>query len=516
MDILPVELVAIVCSFLEPRDIGRLRRASRFYAAACRPSMFRHLHLIFTPDSFKRLHAICSDPTLASFVTSLFYEADTLPFYECFDEWELHVFDRARFSKLASMHPPGSNSSERARRAYQRELTKLKKKPRHEYSAPQLDIAYKKYLAYSIEQDAMRRDDYNAGQIADALAQLPNLEEIILSLECWRNGRSRALENAHKDTYVVAYGDNSWTEPLGVPQMLSLLLGSAQKKLKLKSLYGGSVDWTFFWQSEEVFDELKNAVRNLREMVLEFSTGYEESVEGVLTFGVDIQECAEYLKNGRLQEFLDAAPNLRMLDLRFDCSNPNCPADLRYAVGTHKWEFLADATLGTFESRAEDLLGFCETHAKTLRRLVLNEIKLVEGSWSATFQKMRRLLRLTRVGICGNFEAFESDEYWSFTFIDSGEETILSRVVQRYLLKGGDGPLLDLSEYSEMTELEWEELFGQSHALSIMSVKLLVLTRPMNREGRPFEPVIAPGHPMKWLISGYIELMLTNRETLRV
>lgn len=495
MEILPVELVTIVCSFLEPRDIGRLRCASKFYATVCRPFMFRHLHLIFTPDSFKRLDAICSDPTLTPYVTSLFYEADTLPFYDCFDEWELHVFDRARFSVLG--HPPDSDSSDRAHRAYQRELRKLRKKARHEHSVPQLKIAYQKYLEYSYEQDAMRRDDYCAGKIAAALAKLPNLEEIILSLECWRYGRTEALKNAYKDTYVVPYGDNSWTEPLGVPQMVSLLLGSARHKVHLKSLYGGSVDWSFFWQRDETFEELKYAIRNLRDMVLQFSTGYEESLEGVETFGVEIHECAEYLKNGRLQEFLDAAPNLRRLDLRFDCSNPNCPADLRYAVGTHKWEFLADVTLGTFEGRAEDLLGFCKTHAETLRRLVLNEIKLLEGSWSPTFQEMRRLLHLTRVGICGTLEAFETDEYWSFNLIDSGEETVLSRVVQRYLLKGGDGPLLDLSEYSEMTEVEFEELVGQSNALSIMSVKLLALTRPMNRGGRLFEPVIAHGHSVK-------------------
>lgn len=460
MDQLPVELITIVCSFLKPRDIGRLRRASKLYADVCRPLMFREEHLIFTPQSFERLRTISSDPKLAPYVTSFFFEADTLPFYECFEEWEVHVFDRARSSGIESMHLPGPNSSERAHRAYQRELTKLKKRPRHQYSPLQLSTAYQKYLDYSKEQDVMRTDNYHAGKIADALAKLPNLEEIILSLECWKNGRSKALKNAHKDCYTVAYGDNSWTERLGVPQMLSLLLGSARTRMNLKRLSGGLVDWCFFEQDDEVFEDLQKAVRNLQELTLEFSTGIEVSIEGVETYGVEIEECAEYLKNGRVLDFLAAAPKLRMLDFRFDWCNPNCPADLRYVVGRHKWEFLADVTLSTLEGRAEDLLGFCETHATTLRELVLDEIKLVEGSWSATFQKMRQLLNLKKVRICGNFEAFEFDEVWSFSMIEFGDETMLSRVVERYLLQGGDGPLLDLGEYDGLTELEYEERFG--------------------------------------------------------
>lgn len=456
MDRLPVELVANICSFLEPRDIGHLRCVSRFYAHVGRPFMFRQLHLIFKPESFERLHAICSNPTLAPYVTSLYYEADTLPFYECFDEWELHLIDPAIFPGLDFVHPPGPNSSERARRAYQRQLKKLKIKPRHLYSQPQLATAYQKYLDYSKEQDAMRRDNYHAGKIADALAQLPHLQEITMSLEGWE-GQSKRLKNSYSDTLVIPEGDNSWTEPLGVPQMLSLLQGSARTQMKLKRLGGGPVDWKFFQQSDEVFEELQKAVRNLQELKLGLSTGCEEaedSLDGVETFGIETQECAEYLQNGRLRDFLAAAPNLRLLDLQFDWCNPNCPADLRYVFGKHKWDFLRDVTLSTFDSRAEDLLSFCETHAMTLRRLVLDEIKLVEGSWPSTFQEMRRLLHLEGVRICGDLESSEFGEDWCFTMMESEEDTTMSRDVQEYLLQGGDGPLLDLSQYNELTKLE--------------------------------------------------------------
>lgn len=460
MDQLPVELITLVCSFLKPRDIGHLRRASKLYADVCRPSMFREEHLMFTPASFEHLQAISSDPKIAAYVTSFFYEADTLPFFDSKDEWELHLTDRAYTSAIESLPPLDPTSSDRTRRAYQREYKRLWRRPRHQYSRLQVTTAYQKYLDYSTEQDDMRRDKYHAGKIADALAKLPNLQEIILSLECWRHERSEALKDAYKDCYTVAHGDNSWTEPLGVPQMLSLLLGSARTRMNLKRLSCGLVEWWIFRQDDKVFEELKKAVRNLQELTLELSTGIKDSLEGHEIRGGEIETCAEYLKNGRVLDFLAAAPKLRMLDFRFDLCNPNCAADLRYVVGRHKWEFLADVTLSTLEGRAEDLLGFCETHATTLRQLVLDEIKLVEGSWSATFQKMRQLLNLKKVRICGSLEAFEFQEVWTFSEIEFGDETMLSQVVEKYLLEGGEGPLLDLDEYDGLTELEYEELVG--------------------------------------------------------
>ncbi|MCJ1462342.1 hypothetical protein MMC07_000942 [Pseudocyphellaria aurata] len=456
MNQLPVELVTLVCSFMKPRDVGHLRRTSKLYADIGRPFMFRQFHLMFTPQSFRRLKELASNPAWAPLVTSLYYEADTLPFFESFEDWEFHVFDPANFSGSELMPPLDPNSSERARRAYNRDLRKLRQRAHHQYSRPQLRAAYQKYLDYSKVQDKMREDEYHAGKIADAMVRLPNLGELVLSL---MGGRSKKLANAYSDSLVIPNGDNSWTEPLGVPQMLSLLQGSARTPMKLKLLHGGVVDWRFFDQSDEVFQDLQKAVGNLQELSLQLSTGIEEggySPYGVEDLGVEIDACAEYLKNGRLLKFLSAAPNLRGLDLRFDWSNPNCPTDLKYVVGGHRWEFLADVTLSTFDSTAENLVGFCEKHAMTLQSLVLERIKLVEGSWSPTFQKMRRALHLKHVRICGDLEAFEYDENWSFTTMEAQHETSMSRAVQRYLLQGGDGPLLDLSDYEEETDLEAE------------------------------------------------------------
>lgn len=468
MDRLSVELIHIICSSLQTTDVGQLRCTSKFYASVGRPHMFRHLHLMFTPESFKRLHKISSDPTLAPYVKSLFYEADTLPVYRSYSDWQQNLIDPAISSSLRSMHQPGPDSTGCTFRAIGRELEKIERLPRHSYSPAQLSTAYRKYRKYSKQQVAMRRGSHHARQITKAMARLPNLEYIRVSLEGWAR-RSHKFENVYRDSYVYPSYTSTSRVRLGVPQVLSLLRGSAQTETKLKQFCAGVVDWTFFSQSDEVFADLQKGVRNLQDLSMQFATTwklpciqfpttrmlpYRYLGYGEALYASEIDACADYLRNGRLREFLAAAPNLRKLSLKFDWSDLTCPADLRDVVGMGKWEFLANVTLSSFDSRAEDLWRFCERHTKTLRRLVLDNIKLLEGSWAPTFQEMRRLLHLEQVNIRGDLEAFEFEELWSFSFLWAPDETTMTRAVQEYLLQGGDGPLLDLSEYNTLTAFE--------------------------------------------------------------
>ena len=452
MDRLPVELVTMVCSFLPRSDVANLRCTSKFNAEAGRPFMFCQLHLVFTPKSFERLHAISSNPALAPYVTSLYYEGDTLPFYDSFYQWQRHALSPTASSGSGFVEPPNQNSSsEHALRAYRRELAKSH------------SIAYQKYLEYSEHQDVMCADDYHAEKIVKAMACLPNLEEIVLSLECWAGGPSKAVRCAYSDSLITPYGDESWAEePRGVPQMLSLLQGSARTQKKLKILHAGVVDWKFFEQSDAEFEDTKKAVQNLQELRLELSArpSVQKPVNtlswtGHLCLGLEVMQCAQHLwRNERLRKFLAAAPNLRLLDVRFDLKVsrglPSCIVDLRSVVGTHQWERLADVTLSSFNSREQDIVGFCERHAMTLQKLVINEIWLLQGSWLSTYQKMRRLLHLKEAKVRGHTAAYDPlNENWDFPSMESPDESPMSRVVQEYLLQGGDGPLLDLSEYDD-------------------------------------------------------------------
>ncbi|MCJ1260542.1 hypothetical protein MMC22_000404 [Lobaria immixta] len=195
MDRLPVELIRMIFSLLRSTDVGHLRRVSKLFANAGRSRMFRHLHLMFTPHSFERLRAISSNPELAPYVTSIFYEADTLPVYESMEDWEQELIDRkfdweqhlkdSKFeweqhlsdseldsnseSENSSCPSHSSDSSDRAERTYRRELSQL---------GNLKSSRYQKFVNYSRQQDAMRKDNYYAGKIADAMLHLTNLENI--------------------------------------------------------------------------------------------------------------------------------------------------------------------------------------------------------------------------------------------------------------------------------------------------------------------------------------------------
>lgn len=456
MDRLPVELITIICSFLDPNDVGHLRSASKFYANVGRPFMFRHLHFAFTRNSFERLHAISSDPALAPYVISLYYEADTLPFYENFEHWQ-QVFDKG------FVNPPSPESgSERTVRAYRRDFKKLR------------TTAYRKHIYYSKQQDAMRAQSYHSRKIVDAISRLSNLQEIVLSLEHWAGGPSKAMKNAYFGSLIMPFGHNSGADPHGVPQLLSLLQGSARAQMKLKRLSGGIIDWKFFKQSDGVFKDVQKAVQNLQELKLEFSTipGMEEVDDAVIeclnfidgdhNLELRVLECLRYLKDGRVKKFLVAAPKLKLLDLRFDSNLPtwirHFPVCLGHVVGKHKWKFLADVTLSRLGCRAGDLERFCATHAMTLRRLVMDQISMDKGSWAFTLWRMRRVLHLNEVKIYGHLRAYGSPrEDWTFAEMESEGGTTMGRVIQEYLLQGGNGPVLDLSQYDELTVVELQE-----------------------------------------------------------
>lgn len=95
--------------------------------------MYRQLYLNSTPHSCYRLHSELTRGAKARNFRSLTYEGDILPFLESFRDWEQQLFDPGYLleSEALDRHLPDSNSSERARRAYKRGRTKLRKKPRH-------------------------------------------------------------------------------------------------------------------------------------------------------------------------------------------------------------------------------------------------------------------------------------------------------------------------------------------------------------------------------------------------
>lgn len=179
------------------------------------------------------------------------------------------MYDPAISANLRYSYPPGPESSDRTHLAFQREFMEVKHTPCRQYSLLQLSTAYRMYRAYFKVQEVMRRDSYHAGKIADAMTHLPNLEEIVLSLQGWDGGRSLSLEIAYAECHVILYGDRIWT---------------------------------FFEQSHEVFEELSNAVRNLDGLKFDLTAGEERAEYShgeVDTFGIGL--CSFHLREYRFR-----------------------------------------------------------------------------------------------------------------------------------------------------------------------------------------------------------------------
>ncbi|CAF9921441.1 MAG: hypothetical protein ALECFALPRED_001800 [Alectoria fallacina] len=220
----------------------------------------------------------------------------------------------------------------------------------------------------------MRVCDYNTDAIREALIRMPNLKNIDMSMgRGLYDSLSTKADRAFGDGYQPVFGDDGQKESCGVPQMWSLLLGANYAGLKLKGLRCGNVHWEIFKQRGEIYEEMREAVQYLTILKLHVITrdsdgGSADSLESG-DHHSQISARAEYLsESGRLQEFVIAAPDLRVLDIRFDLDS-SFDLDLSFDIGNlvglkqivgdftwHLLQHLAFSVLQTTEDEAGGIL----------------------------------------------------------------------------------------------------------------------------------------------------------------
>lgn len=437
--------------------IALLRLVCKTFAAVGLHYLVPEVDLIFKPRSFEHLRQISEHPVISKNVETLFYEADTLTSYDTMKEWKNHIIVPGWFQSLPDgfAGPPSPSAGEREHRAYARDMEMRSAGPRHIQSEKQLKIAYGKYQKYLSDQNRMRVCDYNADAIREAMVRMPNLKTIELSMEgCLYEGYSGKLGRAFEKAYRSACGDNGQKESCGVPQMRSLLLGASRAGLRLQGLRCGYVHWEIFKQSGKVFEEMKNAVQHLTMLNLHITTRVSDDGSGDSLDGDDyhsqIPACAEYLKeSGRLREFVAAAPDLRILDIRFDMENPYPPASLKQIVGDFTWNSLHHVAFHVLQTTEDELMHFYSRHAGTLSEIRLDIIQLKKGSWPGLLQRMRRTLCLKKAKIYGKVTSSDPADIFDFgsppELNDDDVDNVLGSVVERYLMLGGESASLDLN-----------------------------------------------------------------------
>ena len=459
---LPNEIIYMVFEHLahrwQQRDIvARLRLVCKLFAEIGNYFLLSEVHLIFKSSQFERLRQISEHPIISKKIDSLFYEADILEDYGSIQNWKERVCVPGWMSDpppAGLSLPPGA--SERDQRAHNRGLNKAMRT----HSDTLLRRAYNAYMENLADQKLMRMQDYKTQMLKDAMMKMPNLKTIEMSTECClNNGRSTRMDEAFKDGLQLPFGDRQTDEGCGVGQLRSLLLAADAAGLKLESLTVGNLDWRFFMESDkqnlEVMRKMRRVVRSLRTLRVYVST---RSLDDYMAFDdlshAMVTECAKCLhETSHLRDFVTATPDLERLDLNFDCNDPYPPASLCDSVGAFTWHSLRVAAFAYISADEDCLVYFFERHASSLRKLRLDSMILTTGSWASLLKRARKTLKLEQAAVSGKLESYDPEELHYFDLppgLNGGKKAKIEDVVEKYLLKGGDGPLLELDELSQM------------------------------------------------------------------
>ena len=415
IDKLPAELVHLICAYLKPIELASLRQVSRVAAPISLQYMVPEVHLILAKDSFEQLQALATHPIASKYVTSFFFEADKLSALPR-STWESYVLGPqfvTQAEELRRRDRPCHHTSERSLRIYHRESNKLLfDTPRHDYTDEELDDAFMKYSEIVDFQQTRREACAQAKKIAEAMKKFPHLKKIVLSNDdSIRQSTSKLRKTLNEPSFCNVYEAHNARDnppgPIGLQQMRSLLLGAHHAGLKVEDLHCGAVNWRILQQDAKTFARMMNSVSNVKNLRLEFATGVDNLIEWEYfpRRKLDIEQCRDYLRKGRLRDFVTAAPNLEHLQLGFQSSEPTWPTHLNHIFGSHHWPNLRTVRLKNIGTSEDDLVDFCTLHASSLKTLQLHTIGLLDGSWFHVFDRMRKVLALEVMLVTGRLES---------------------------------------------------------------------------------------------------------------
>ena len=240
--------------------------------------------------------------------------------------------------------------------------------------------------------------------------------------------------------------------------MLLCVLDSSRR---IEELRCGYVDWKFFKAEAEVFARLKLALQHLRVLDLFISTtSSRDDDDDLSNYHQAIVECAAYLEEGRLRDFVSAAPNLTDLFLEFDSNVPQSPARLVDIVGTTTWPSLHYVHFSLLSCTIDGLIEFYRRHSTTLKNIGFDDIKLLQGTWQDLFPKIKETLKLKYVKIAGCLwePAVQYDFGMPSRAACLGDKPpLVKKYVERYLLD--NSKYFTLPDLSEIVEYEQEHAF---------------------------------------------------------
>ena len=446
--ILPTEIISQICENICRQDIPSVRLSSKCLCDLATPFLLHEIHLVFKPDSFKRLLDISRHPVICRHITSLLYEPDILDAFETKALWERQIISRSYLDHLQKLPRYGANEEE-YRHSREREAVYYKQSSRRnvkeQYSERDLRRAWKSYHELYMQQESLHASGYGFETICTAMRNLPNLDTVTMSLGS--APRTRYLDMKFRASLQRAGPDDSGLENMGVPQTRSLLLGASRARLSLDSVRLGSVDWKFLQATDSHFAEMKDTLRNVRYFEIHIDTGGDESEE---QNGLEILKCCENLRDYRLWNLIRDSSLLKELTVAFDWYQPTCPGELEWVVGDTRWESLTAVNFQCIDTDERSWVDFYGRHKNTLKEVHLETIRFKSGGWPSALESMHNALSLTSAHVTGHLLGDDPLQFWYLypphpTLQDdlSFQNNRTRKALEEYLTGEGDCPLRD-------------------------------------------------------------------------
>ena len=197
---------------------------------------------------------------------------------------------------------------------------------------------------------------------------------------------------------------------LNAPITATMLHGLGWAKSNIEQLVNPTLHWRVFWQTDSGDGIIKSSLCKVRRMKVAFDgpKGLGQRAER------EHREFEECLTKRRLFKFLTCCPDLIHLDLTWNGSFPDDELDLQNFVGDFVWHHLSSVAFTCFCITEAAFIDFFARHSTSLDQLSLCYITLTEGTWHSTFNRMRKVLRLTKVSVSGVFHQNDDDDWWMY------------------------------------------------------------------------------------------------------
>ncbi|KAI5860397.1 hypothetical protein GGS23DRAFT_235316 [Durotheca rogersii] len=423
MAIMIPEILCLICSFLDIKDVRRFRLCCRAFADA--GACFVHNEVVFYlhPTDLEMLRTISLHPIASKNVLSLVYVGLTMERaseYSTADTRKMNLYEFCGHLAIVKTREA------MARRQFGLPTTKI--------DLDQFVVPYKNYDATVAQQEKILQENADISCIEEAVSRFPSLEEVTMASGTWsRKGKRKTPF----DSCMVIPGE--FLLPEGCRQLDSLLSAVYKANIKLRKLTVGSFSWKFFQKPPA---ELSRALSPCSELTcLELCIDTASDLVGDPADGAEVTHCQRLMETGLLRDFIKSLHALQTLHVIFQWySNENSytPRLEEVIEPRHRWEHLDSLTLGNIKCERQDLMSLLRRHRSTLKELCLRDISLRSTSWQALLPKIRKWLVLDVACVCGELsghgEGKPYEEYWDLSYPDERSNSALRYRVNDYLV----------------------------------------------------------------------------------